>query len=93
MWSFTYAPQIHWPLSGAVTQDISPALLQCAGDAQVERRVLGEVASYGKQIGVLTDLLCDLAASVPPDSLSDKGRHALAQLADLREKVEALKPR
>ena len=92
MWSFNYAPQIHWPLSGAVVQDIAPALLQCAGDAQVERRVLGEVASYGKQIGVLTDLLCELAALVPAEALGDKGRHALTQLTELRAKVEALKP-
>jgi hypothetical protein len=40
---------------------------------------------------VVTDLLCELAALVPPEALGDKGRHALAQLTELRAKVEALK--
>ena len=56
-----FNPQVHWPFSGAVTQDIHPALLAQAGNEEIEVRVLRDVASYGKQIGVLSDLLHSVA--------------------------------
>jgi hypothetical protein len=45
-----------------VTQDIETSwLLGRARDAKAERRVLSEVASYGRQIGVLSDVVLTLA--------------------------------
>jgi hypothetical protein len=89
-WSLNYQPQTHWPLSGSVMQDISPLLMR-AGNAGVEERALREVASYGRQIGVLSDLVHALAALQPPGSLDAQGEHAREQLADLRQRIDELK--
>jgi hypothetical protein len=89
-WSLNYQPQTHWPLSGAVTQDIPP-LLARAGNACVEERALREVASYGRQIGVLSDLVSALAELQPRGKLGPDGEHAREQLATLRSRIADLK--
>jgi hypothetical protein len=59
------------PLSGNVAQRItapwfSPSLtVNYAGDAGVEDRVVTEVASYGKQLGWLTEIAIALARNQP----------------------------
>ena len=66
-----------WPWSGDVAQRItapwfSPSLtVNYAGDAAVEDRVVTEVASYGKQLGWLTEIAIALATGqpVPPETL------------------------
>jgi hypothetical protein len=66
------------PLSGDVNQRItapwfSPTLtVNYAGDPAVEDRVVTEVASYGKQLGWLNDIVLALANQrpVPTDTLS-----------------------
>lgn len=63
------------PLSGNVAEKISapwfsPALtVNYAGDAAVEGKVVDQVASYGKQIGWLNDVVLALAekAQLPAD--------------------------
>jgi len=92
-WFNFYSPQTHWPLSGAVEQDIHPALLARAGQRGVEREVLDEVASYGMQIGVLSDLLLGVAKLVPRERLDADAQHALGQLLDLVERIKAIKAR
>ena len=84
---------VHWPFSGPVTQDIHPSLLSKAGSDEVELRVLREVASYGRQIGVLSDLVLALVESVQPKALSDGGKHALAQLQKMAEDIRRIKAR
>lgn len=84
--------QMHWPFSGSVIQDIHPSLLARAGDEETERRVLRDVASYGRQIGVLSDLLLALAQAIRPQLDAD-GQHALAQLQHLVDDVERIKAR
>ena len=95
MWWFNFnpqlSPQVHWPFSGAVTQDIHPSLLARAGDDETELRVLREVASYGKQIGILSDLVLGLAERLPPDRLDADAAHALDQLRDLGQRIAAIK--
>lgn len=91
MWWLNFNPQVHWPFSGSVTQDIHPSLLARAGDDQVELRVLREVASYGKQIGVLSDLVLGLAKKLPAGALDDEARHALAQLEEMARRIERIK--
>jgi len=92
-WFNVFAPQTHWPLSGGVTQDIRPELFARAGSEDIERRALREVASYGRQIGALSDLLLSLADQPGIEKkLGDKGAKALAQLRDWSEKIDALKP-
>jgi hypothetical protein len=86
-----FNPQVHWPFSGAVTQDIRHSLLAKAGSDETEVRVLGEVASYGKQIGVLSDLLLALVASVQPKKLGEEGEHALEQLCRMVGDIQRIK--
>jgi hypothetical protein len=86
-----YHPEVHWPFSGAVTQDIQTSLLSKAGDNEVEVRVLREVASYGKQIGVIGDLLLAVVGSMPPRKLGEEGEHALMQLRQMAEDIQRIK--
>ena len=57
----------HWPFSGAVNQAItapwfSPSYtVNYAGDPTVEHRVVSEVASYGRQLGWLDEIVLALA--------------------------------
>ena len=88
-WWFTiYSP--HWPLSGSVAQDIHPALLAQAGDRGVEREVLSDVASYGKQLGLLSCVLLKVAHSLPSDKLDTEGRDAVEELEKLVERINAI---
>jgi hypothetical protein len=86
-----YNPVVHWPLSGSVAQDIHPSLLVKAGDDETELRVLREVASYGRQIGVLSDLLLALASGPHAKALGPEGTHALEQLQRMVEDVKRIK--
>lgn len=62
------------PLSGDVNQRItapwfSPAItVNYAGDAAIEDRVVTEVASYGKQLGWLTEIAIALARNQQADA-------------------------
>lgn len=86
-----YNPIVHWPLSGAVTQDINPALLIKAGDMDTEARVLREVASYGKQIGRLSELVLKLADAMPKDALDAAGRATLKELRCMVDDIQRIK--
>lgn len=86
-----FNPQVHWPFSGSVTQDIHPSLLLKARNGDTELRVLREVASYGKQIGVLSDLLLALVASVQHKAFDKDGEHALKQLREMVDNIKRIK--
>lgn len=66
-----------FPFSGAVNQRItapwfSPNItVKYAGDPVIEDRVVTEVASYGKQLGWITDIVLALANDqrIPADTL------------------------
>ena len=91
-WFNVFSPQTHWPLSGAVSQDILPDLLARAGDARTETRVLREVASYGRQIGAVSDVLLALADASGDARLRARGEKALAQLRRWTGQIDAMKP-
>ena len=56
------APTIEYPLSGNVVQEISPAFFAgMEGVPEIEHEVVTRVASYGAQIGALTDAVLVLA--------------------------------
>jgi hypothetical protein len=92
-WLWIYAPQIAWPLSGAVTEQLSTdaffrGIKPGAGVPAIEQQVF-EQASYGKQLGWLMDLLVE---AIDPATLrSPKAQAALASLKKLRAKVERIK--
>lgn len=92
-WFWVYAP--HWPGSGAVTQDISPAtnwfanaIKPGAGVPEIEQQVF-EQASYGKQLGWLMDVMVD---ALQPQALqSAEARESLLKLQKLHAKVQRIK--
>ncbi len=79
------------PLSGDVTQDINPVTswlspqveFNFAGDRQLESDIVTKVASYGKQLGILSDAVLELA--------SGKQGEAVVQLQALVSDVNEMK--
>lgn len=96
-WWLDFNPQmlngwdVRWPWSGAVTQDITSSLLSRAGSGRVEKRVLDEVASYGRQIGVLSELVHDLVGGLSEEELTPRARQARAQLTDYQARIDRIK--
>jgi hypothetical protein len=93
------------PLSGDVAQDIEPSFvrnlsdqlglvnisLEGAGDPQLERRIVEDVASYGRQLGRVLDALDVVVRRGLPKNLSQDDRRAVGDLEVLRAEIEALK--
>ena len=82
------------PLSGDVAQRItapwfSPSLtVNYAGDPVVEDRVVTEVASYGKQLGWLTEIAIALARMQPvPEETLGRLEKAAKDIAVIKEQV------
>jgi hypothetical protein len=57
-----------------------------AGNPQIEKDVVEKVASYGKQLGILTEAVLSLAGDPAKD-----GEDPLARLRAIAAKIEALK--
>jgi hypothetical protein len=80
-----------WPFSGDVRQRItapwfSPSLtVNYAGDPIIEDRVVTEVASYGRQLGWLTEIALALANKQPLP------RETLRRLEQASRDIEAIK--
>jgi hypothetical protein len=94
-WLWLFAPQVHYPWSGGVAQHIAPetdwffaGIAPTAGDPRIERQAF-EVASYGRQLGLITEVLLDLAAQMPPRTA--QGRESLARLQSIQAAIEDLK--
>lgn len=94
-WLWYWAPQVHLPWSGNVAQQIDPdttwffnAIAPSAGDGRVEQRAV-QVASYGRQLGLISELLLDLAAQTPP--ATPAGKKARQRLAEIERRIEAVK--
>ncbi|WP_052691851.1 hypothetical protein [Teredinibacter purpureus] len=91
----SWAPTIHFPLSGDVEQDLHPnnhqffqAIQKHAGDKVIEEKVFN-IATYGHQLALLTDLVTELAAS--QNNLSPKAAKALASIQDIKQQIEHCK--
>lgn len=94
-WLWYWAPQVHLPWSGNVAQQIDPdttwffnAISPSAGDGRIEQRAV-QVASYGRQLGLISELLLDLAEQTPPTTSA--GKKARQRLADIERRIEAVK--
>jgi hypothetical protein len=96
-WFVFWAPQYHFPWSGSVAQQIEPNLTAFfngispqSGDKDIERQAF-DVASYGKQLGWLTEVVLGQLGrgQVDADTVED----ALKGLEDTQQQVEALKLR
>ena len=94
-WLWFWAPQVHFPWSGSVAQQIQPNLdwffdgiRPQSGDATVEREAF-DIASYGKQLGLISEALLGLSGR--GDVTAAQAQIALGRLEDIREKIETVK--
>lgn len=88
-----WAPQLHFPWSGGVAQQIEldrffDAIPPEAGDGKIERKAF-DVASYGRQLGWISEVLLDLAKTAPPSS--SQAREALQNLVEANEQIQHIK--
>ena len=80
------------PVNGVVDQEILPSWFSTnikvtgLGDPELERQIVTEVATYGKQIGELTDVVLALAESA---NLTDN--RALNELRTIAQQIELTK--
>ncbi|PIE43030.1 MAG: hypothetical protein CSA50_07500 [Gammaproteobacteria bacterium] len=90
-WLFPWWGVFNGPLSGDVIQDVFPGTtwlspqfeFNFAGNRKIEAEVVADVASFGKQIGILTDAVMELA-----DGDSGAAVDRLKRLASQIEKVK-----
>ncbi len=94
-WLFLWAPQLQLPFSGDVAQRIEPrtqwffdGIDTASGDPVIERKAF-EVATYGRQLGLITELLLDMAAQTPPRGKA--GREARQRLQEIQTEIERIK--
>jgi hypothetical protein len=94
-WLWVWAPQVHYPWSGAVAQHIEPKttwfvdhVAPSAGNAAIEEQAVA-VASYGRQLGLLTEVVIGLTERVAPNT--PEAAEALARLREIRARIEAIK--
>ena len=94
-WLWFWAPQVYFPWSGDVLQQIDPTtswffrgIQPSAGDAEIEEKAFS-VASYGKQLGLITEVLIDLAEQV--GTKSAESAESINRLKLIREAIEQIK--
>ena len=102
----TVFPEFRLPLSGNVDQTINPWTwffrgisqfglininLGQSSDPDLERDILDEVGSYGRQIGQISDALDVLLRHVSLENLSKRDRDALTDFRLQLEQVNRLK--
>jgi len=94
-WLWLWAPHIEFPLSGNVTQDIEPvanlfskSIDPEAGNPRIEQKAF-EVASYGQQLGLITEVLIEIAEQALPKK--GKDNESLQRLKRIKAEIERLK--
>jgi hypothetical protein len=104
--AWTRSLELHAPLSGAVNQAIEASLARSlgqlglinitttrAGDPDLERRIIEQVASYGRQLGWVLEAVDALVRAQRGETLDVDDERALHQLGRLRAEVDELKRR
>jgi hypothetical protein len=96
-WLWYWAPQFQFPFSGSVAQRIAPDFFSnigngaSNGNGDVEREAF-DVASYGRQLGLISEVLLSMAGQ--QDTVSQaKGEESLGRLKTIYTEVEAVKRR
>ncbi|MFN3075403.1 MAG: hypothetical protein ABT940_00705 [Alphaproteobacteria bacterium] len=87
------------PFSGSVWQDYHPLTnwfsptiqLDFAGNHKIEKDVVGKVASYGKQLGRVIDVLAVMAEAAKKDSTSKEFIDDVDRLVQMKKDIEAVK--
>ena len=94
-WLWLWAPQMNLPWSGDVAQEIEPTtswffrgIRPAAGDAEIEEKAFS-IASYGKQIGLITEVLIDVAEQVGTQSA--ESTESMNRLQLIRDAIDQIK--
>jgi hypothetical protein len=94
-WQTVWAPNVNFPWSGSVSQRIDPtanwffdSIDADAGDAKIERKAF-EKASYGRQIGWLTEIVIFLAEENKRIDRSE--RSPLSKLKNIKSEIDEIK--
>ncbi|MDM0017018.1 hypothetical protein [Variovorax saccharolyticus] len=94
-WLWFWSPTLHLPFSGSVAQQIEPdtqwffaGIPAQAGNGQIEKKAF-EVASYGSQLGWITEVL--LAQASPGSVDADRAAGALRKLEKAHAEIEVVK--
>ncbi|MFP4003168.1 MAG: hypothetical protein ACLFV8_05270 [Alphaproteobacteria bacterium] len=99
----------NWPLPGAVTQAVNPwevwmrtlsaqmGFLNIrnlsAGDPALEREIVEDVASYGRQLGRMTDVLIALLDHTDLKHVTERERAEIAAFREMAAEIETVKAR
>ena len=83
----------NFPLSGDVNQKIDPewffnTIPPDTGDSEIEKEVFFKVASYGKQLGIIGELLLHIAEK---SELDENASRSFKALKKMNEKVDEIK--
>jgi len=96
-WLFFWTPVFRYPYSGSVNQHIQPQtdwfvnnVRPGAGVPDIERAVVRRVASYGTQLGKLTDAVLVLAEQLPSGADATQ-KEAVEDLRQLQAQVKTVK--
>lgn len=94
-WFLVWSPHLYFPWSGSVAQRIEPdtnwffdAIPAAAGNGQIEKQAWA-VASYGRQLGLLTEIVIELAERQA--ELAPEGGAALKRLKGIQTRIEKIK--
>lgn len=94
-WLWFWAPHFHYPWSGDVAQRVEPnthwffqGIQPWAGNARIEEKAFG-VASYGKQLGLISEIL--IAQAEQQGSATPQAAESLAKLKAIAREIEAIK--
>jgi hypothetical protein len=94
-WIWFWCPTYNYPRSGAVAQKIEPdtnwffsAIPSSAGNAAIEAQAF-HIASYGRQLGLISEVLLHLADANAIDPASAK--ESLVRLKTIHQQIDALK--
>lgn len=94
-WFWIWSPTLHFPWSGSVAQQIEPntnwffdAIEPAAGNARIEKKAF-ERASYGKQLGLITEILLAQAETEAFDAA--EVNKSVQKLKAIQRDIEAIK--
>ena len=94
-WMIWWAPRLYFPWSGDVTQRIEPEtnwfsdhIKSGAGEPDIEQAAF-EVASYGKQLGLITEVLLDIAGNQALSS--QESQTSLQKLRKIQAQITEIK--
>ena len=94
-WMWIWCPIYHYPWSGAVAQKIDPdtdwffsAIPTKAGNGAVEAKAF-HVASYGRQLGLISEVLLHVADSGSIDPAL--AQQSLRRLREINQRIDELK--